>query len=89
MNKSIRLVIVGLVALFVSLLNTACVSQNAAAKFAEFEKLGITEASITGKFSHTDYVVTVKDGVRRAELNHSNAWVPQVHIVRSTPVEPK
>ena len=66
-------------------LSTGCVSQNAAAKFAEFEKLGITEATITGKFSNTDYVVTVKDGVRRAELNHSNAWLPKVHLVRETP----
>ena len=80
----IRLLGLMLCALCVSVFNSGCVSQNAAAKFAEFEKLGITEATITGKFSNTDYVVTVKDGVRRAELNHSNAWLPKVHLVRET-----
>lgn len=56
-------------------------------KFAEFEKLGLTEAEITGKFSHTDYKVAEKDGTRRAELNHSNAWIPKARFVRETPAK--
>jgi hypothetical protein len=85
MKTNIRPLLGVLLVAFACLFSTGCVSQNAAAKFAEFEKLGITEATITGKFSNTDYVVTVKDGVRRAELNHSNAWLPKVHLVRETP----
>lgn len=61
-----------------------CVSQNAAAKFKEFEALGITEATITGKFSNTDYKVEHKDGTRRATLDHTNAWLPKVHLVSET-----
>lgn len=80
MKTKICLLIAALVAL------SGCVTQKASKQFAEFEKLGITEATITGKFSNTDYTVTNKDGVRRAELNHSNAWVPKVHIVRETPI---
>lgn len=64
---------------------TGCVTASSAKKFAEFERLGITEAQITGKFSNTEYVVTHNNGVRRAELNHSNAWLPKVRLVRETP----
>lgn len=71
----------------VSLALSGCANSNAAKKFAEFEKLGITEATITGKFSNTDYKVETKDGVRRAELDHSNAWLTKVHIVRETKTE--
>lgn len=54
-------------------------------KAAEFERLGITEAEITGKFSHTDYKVERSDdGRRKAVLEHSNAWLPKVRIVRET-----
>lgn len=53
----------------------------------EFEALGISEVVITGKFSHTDYTVTRENGVRRAEINHTNAWVPQVRVVRETKEE--
>lgn len=70
--------------LCVALFGCGCVSQNAAAKFKEFEALGITEATITGKFSNTDYKVERKDGTRRATLDHSNAWLPKVHLVRET-----
>lgn len=83
--KKLFVITLGLVALFLS----GCVTQNAAKQFAEFERLGITEATITGKFSNTDYTVTTKDGKRRAEINHSNAWVPKIHIVRETPFETK
>ena len=68
---------------------TGCVTQNAAKKFAEFEKLGITEAQITGKFSNTEYRVVRGDGIRRAVFQHSNAWLPKVLIVRETKEEPK
>lgn len=70
-----------------SLLLTGCVTRNAAQKFKEFEALGITEATITGKFSNTDYKVETKDGKRRAELDHSNAWLTKVRIVRETKAE--
>lgn len=78
MKTRIALLIAALVAL------SGCVTQNAAKKFAAFEELGITEATITGKFSNTDYVVSTKDGKRRSELNHSNAWLTKVRIVRET-----
>jgi hypothetical protein len=68
---------------------TGCVSSNAAKKFAQFEALGITEATITGKFSNTEYKVEREGGVRRATLDHSNAWLPKVHIVRETEEAPK
>lgn len=68
----------------VALAMTGCASSNAAKKFAEFEKLGITEATITGKFSNTDYKVSHENGVRKAVLDHSNAWLPKVRIVRET-----
>lgn len=55
-----------------------------ASDLAEFEKLGVTEIVITGKFSHTDYTVTHVDGVRRAVINHTNIWVPQIKVVRET-----
>jgi DNA-binding HxlR family transcriptional regulator len=59
-----------------------CSTTSLSKKLNEFEKLGITEAEITGKFSHTSYKVEEKDGTRRAVLDHSNAWVPKVRIVR-------
>ena len=64
---------------------TGCVNtKNVGEKFAEFEKLGVTEVVVTGKFSHTDYTVKHENGKRRAEINHTNVWVPQVRIVRET-----
>lgn len=70
-----------------TLLLSGCATQGLVDKLNEFEKLGITEAEITGKFSHTEYHVTEKGGVRRAVLDHSNAWVPKVKIVRETPAK--
>lgn len=68
----------------IALLSSGCVTRNAALKFAEFEKLGITEAQITGKFSNTEYRV-VRDGTkRRAVFSHSNAWTPKILIIRET-----
>lgn len=56
-------------------------------QLADLEKLGVTHVTVTGKFSHTDYTVTKQDGVRRAELNHTNVWVPQVKVIRETPAQ--
>jgi hypothetical protein len=77
-----------LFAVLLSLLFAGCASSSAAKKFAEFEKLGITEATITGKFSNTEYRVEKQDGKRVATLDHSNAWLPKVHIVRETEEKP-
>lgn len=49
-----------------------------------YEELGVKEVVVTGKFSHTDYTVEHKDGKRTATINHSNAWVPQIRVVRET-----
>lgn len=60
-------------------------AESLAQKLNEFDRLGIKRATITGKFSNTDYVVErTADGKRKATLDHSNAWVPKVHIERET-----
>ena len=66
-----------------ALLLTGCVSSSAE-KFAAFEKLGVTEATIMGKFSSTEYRVEHENGERKATLDHSNAWLTKVRIVRVT-----
>lgn len=64
---------------------SGCTSAPKLAKqLKDFEALGIKEVVITGKFSHTDYSVTTENGVRRAVVNHSNAWLTQVKVVRET-----
>lgn len=68
----------------VALLFTGCASSSAARKLAEFEKLGITEAQINGKFSSTEYKVERENGTRKATLDHSNAWLTKVRVVRET-----
>lgn len=60
---------------------------NLSQKFDEFERLGIVQADITGKFSHTEYTVTVADGKRRAVIVHSNVWIPSIKVVRETPAK--
>lgn len=55
-------------------------------KLAKWDALGIKEATITGKFSHTTYTRSQKDGVITSELEHNNPWVPKVHIVRERPI---
>lgn len=75
-----RIIILALAALGLS----GCVTSKAAKQFAEFERLGITEAVIVGKFSATEYKVEKTGGIRKATLEHSNAWVPKVRIVRET-----
>lgn len=69
---------------FLASLFTGCTTRGLADKLAEFERLGITEAQITGKFSNTTYVVEKKDGTRTATLDHSNAWMPKIRLVRRT-----
>jgi outer membrane lipoprotein-sorting protein len=75
-----------LLVILLSLTLGGCQSASSLAqKAAEFEQLGITEAEITGKFSHTEYKVErSEDGTRTATLDHSNAWLPKVRIVRQT-----
>lgn len=80
-----RIIILALIALATS----GCVTQNAAAKFAEFEKLGVAEAQITGKFSNTEYRVVHDGGKRRAVLQHSNPWIVKLLIVRESDEEKK
>lgn len=86
--KTNNLLLCVLSVLCVSLL-TGCGTSNLAAKFAEFEKLGITEAQITGKFSSTTYTVEKKDGTRTATFDHTNAWLPKVKFIRKTEDEKK
>jgi outer membrane lipoprotein SlyB len=56
-----------------------------AADLAEYEKLGVREVVINGKFSHTDYTVNYANGQRIAVVNHTNPWISQIKIVRVTP----
>ena len=74
--------------LLVALLMGGCAtvtSKKLAADLTAFDRLGLSEVVITGKFSHTDYTVTHENGVRRAVINHTNAWIPQIKVVRETP----
>lgn len=77
--------IISLVLALAALSLCGCATKNAAKQLAEFERLGITEAVIVGKFSATEYKVQVDgDGNRRAVMVHSNAWLPKVMVVRET-----
>lgn len=79
MKTRIAIILAALVAL------SGCASApKLAQQLKEFEALGIKEVVITGKFSHTDYTVTNENGTRRAVVNHSNAWLTQVKVVRET-----
>lgn len=60
---------------------TGCTTAGLAKKIDAFEKAGVTQAIITGKFSHTEYTVERTETKRRAVLQHSNAWLPKVVIV--------
>jgi hypothetical protein len=75
-----------LILLFAALIAlSGCTTASLAKKAADFERLGITQAVITGKFSNTEYTVERgADGKRRAVLQHSNIWVPKVLIIRET-----
>ena len=83
MKKSLLLIIA-----LVGFSLTGCVSENALQKLAEYEKLGITKATVTGKFSSTDYTVTKENGTRKAVIDHTDAWFPKIHIERETPITP-
>lgn len=84
MKKMIPLIIIAILA---SSFWTGCAAvtiKKLAKDLKEYESLGVKEVIITGKFSHTDYTVEHRDGKRTATINHSNAWVPQIRVVRST-----
>ncbi len=76
-----------LLMLVVILACTGCSVSGAAKKLQAYEQLGVTEVEVTGKFSSTHYTVEVRDGERVAEVNHSNAWLPKVRLVRETPAK--
>lgn len=78
-----RMIIIGAVLLLSGCATST--SRKLAADLKAFEQLGVSEVVITGKFSHTDYTVTHVDGKRRAVINHANAWMPQIRVVRETP----
>lgn len=73
-----------LIILLASLVLSGCSSVSIAKKFSEFEALGVTKIEIVGKFSATEYEVTHENGVRKAELTHSNAWLTKVHVTRES-----
>lgn len=85
--KNIALIILAVALLALTGCATAT-GQKLANDLTTFEKMGVTEIVITGKFSHTDYTVTHADGKRTAVINHSNVWVPQIKVVRVTPDAP-
>ncbi len=67
---------------------TGCVNvattQKLSSDLAEFEKLGITQVTVTGKFTSTSYTVTHVDGVRKAVIIHTDPWLTNVTITRET-----
>lgn len=82
MKKTIQLILVMILASIFS----GCASATFKQKLDEFESLGITSAEITGKFSHTKFTRREEGGKVFITLDHSNAWVPNVHIERELPV---
>lgn len=77
--KTARAIIIALFALaFTGCASTANLADNLKA----FEALGITEAEIAGKFSHTKYTKTEQGGKIVHALDHSNPWTNRVRIVR-------
>jgi ABC-type uncharacterized transport system auxiliary subunit len=67
-----------------ALLLSGCVSSSTAKKLEAFEAMGVSEVVITGKFSNTEYKVEHENGERTATLQHSNAWLTRVKVVRKT-----
>ncbi|MDP2226793.1 MAG: hypothetical protein Q8J78_04895 [Moraxellaceae bacterium] len=66
-----------------SLLAAGCSTKSYSEKLTALEQLGVTELEITGKFSHTEFRRTeTADGKTVSTLDHSNAWVPKVRVVR-------
>lgn len=72
-----RIIILALIALCTS----GCTTASLVKKIEAFEKAGVTQAIITGKFSHTEYTVERSAERRRAVLQHSNAYFPKIVIV--------
>lgn len=81
---NIRKIIALLAGAALCALATGCSVTSAAKKLQAYEQLGVTEVEVTGKFSSTHYTVEIVDGQRVAEVNHSNAWLPKVRVVRKT-----
>lgn len=80
--KTIRLIAICAAALALS----GCATTSSLAdRLRAFEALGVTEAEIGGKFTHTKYTATVQGGKVVHELTHSNPWVTRVHLVREVP----
>lgn len=69
--------------LAVALALTGC--QNFPKKLEQWDQLGIVEAEITGKFSHTTYKRSQDGGVITSTMEHNNPWVPKVYIKRVRP----
>jgi hypothetical protein len=67
-----------------ALLATGCTS--IPAKLEKFEKLGVTELSIPGRVTNTDYRSVEEDGVVTDTLEHSNPWlIKPARVVRKRP----
>lgn len=78
MKNKLLLLLAALAAL---LFLSACASLPA--KLEKFDQLGITELSIPGRVTNTDYTRTEKDGVITSTLEHSNPWlIKPARIVR-------
>lgn len=66
-----------------ALLLSGCTTGSFKQKLDELDALGVSEVEIGGKFSNTKYTKTEADGVVTSTLDHTNAWVPKVRIVRT------
>lgn len=84
MKKMLSLAIMAILALSFFTGCAAVTIKKLAKDLKAYEELGVKEIIITGKFSHTDYTVEKRDGKRRAEINHTNTWIPQIKVVRET-----
>lgn len=70
-----------------ALLLTGCSTASFNQKLSDFDALGVSEVEIAGKFSHTRYLKTEAEGKVTSTLEHTNAWVPKVRIVRTRPAQ--
>lgn len=60
---------------------SGCATSTISRQMREFERLGVTEAEVTGKFSSTTYTAEADaDGNTVITLNHSNVWIPRIHV---------
>lgn len=72
-----------LIILTAALCLTGCT--NFPKKLEKWDQLGIIEAEITGKFSHTTYKRSQEGDVITSTMEHNNPWVPKVYIKRVRP----